>query len=85
MFIMASIKRFDLLPQVHARGVGPIWLAKSNFFPLTGKTSYILLPVSQWKKRVEQEQFAPNWSAWSAFALALSAPLLASVKGLWRG
>jgi len=55
MFIMASIKCFDLLPQVHARGVSPIWLAKSNFFPLTEKTSHILLPVSQWKTRVEQE------------------------------
>jgi len=24
--------------------------------------SYIILPVSQWKPRVEQEHFAPNWS-----------------------
>jgi len=28
-------------------GPRPIPLAKSNFFPLTEKTSYILLPVSQ--------------------------------------
>jgi len=76
---MSSIKCFDLLPQVHARSAGPsrFWLDKSSFFPLT-EASYILLPVSQSKPRVE-EQFAPNWSTWSVLALVWSTPLLASV------
>jgi len=83
---MSSIKCFDLLPQRHARGAGPspVWLDKSNFFPLTEKASYILLPLSQWKPPVKQEQFAPNWSAWSVLALVWSTALLASVKGCWR-
>jgi len=42
---MSSIKCFDLSPQVQAMQS----LSGSNFFPLTEKVSYILLPVSQWK------------------------------------
>jgi len=83
---MSSIKCFDLLPQVHARGASPspTWLAKSNFFPLTEKASYILLPISQSKPRVELEQFGPNWSTCSVLALVWYTPLLVSVKGCWR-
>ena len=40
---MSSIKSFDLSPQVHTVQA----LSDSNFFPLTEKASYILLPVSQ--------------------------------------
>jgi len=68
---------FDLLPRVHARDA-------SNFFPLTQHASYILLPVSQWKPRVEQKQFAANWSRSSVLALVcVIYCLLASVKGCW--
>ena len=80
---MSSIKCFDLSPQVHTAQA----LSGSNFFPLTlaEKASYILLPVSQWKPRAEQEPFAPNWFALSWLALVWSTPVLASVKGCWRG
>ena len=60
-------------------------LSGSNFFPLTEKASYILLSVSQWKPRAEQEPFAPNWFASTGLALVWSTPVLASVKGCWRG
>ena len=44
------------------------WASQKQFFLLREKASYMLFPVSQWKPRGEQEQFAPNWSAWSVFA-----------------
>jgi len=70
---MSSIKCFDLSPQVHTVQA----LSDSNFF-------LIILPVSQWKPRAEQEPFAPNWFVSSGLALAWSSPVLASVKGCWR-
>ena len=82
---MSSIKCFDLLPQVHAQqGAGPFWL---QFVSSDGEGAipYILLPVSQWKPRAEQEPFAQNWLASSELALVWSTPMLSSVKGCWRG
>ena len=84
-FIMFPIKCFDLSLQVHTRKGESQALSGSNFFPLMEKTSYILLPVSQSKPRAEQEPFAPNWFASSGLALVWSTPVLASVKGCWRG
>ena len=78
---MSSIKCFDFSPQVHTVQA----LSGSNFVPMTEKASYILLPVSQWKPRAEQEPFAPKWFVLSLLALAWSTPVLASVKGYWRG
>jgi len=69
---MSSIKCFDLSPQVHTVQA----LSDSNFFPLTEKASYILLPISQWKPWAEQEPFAPNWFASSGFGPEMS--------GLWN-
>ena len=73
----SSTKWFDLSPQVHTQQGA---LSGSNFFPLTEKASHILLPVSQWKQRPEQEQFAPNWSASSVLALVWPTPVLATTK-----
>ena len=78
---MSSIKSFDLSPQVHTVQA----LSGSNFFPLTEKASYILMPVSQWKPRAVQEPFVPNWFASSGFTLVWSTPVLALVKGCCRG
>jgi len=47
---MSSIKCFDLSPQVHTGQA----LSGSNFFPLTGKASYILLPVSQYNNEMSR-------------------------------
>jgi len=72
-----------LLPfNTSAHGAGP---SGFNFIPLAEKASYILLPVSQWKPRAEQEPIAPNWFLSSGLALVWSTPVLASVKGCWRG
>ena len=60
-------------------------LSGSNCFPLKVNASLIPLPVSQWKPRAEQEQFAPNRSASSVLALVWPTPVLASVKLCWRG
>jgi len=78
---MSPIKCFELSPQVHKVQA----LSGSNFFPLTEKASHILLLVSQWKPRAEQEPFAANWFVSSGLALVWSTPVLASVKGCWRG
>ena len=75
---MSSIKFFDVSPQVQA-------LSFSNIFPMTEKASYMLMPVSQSKPRAEQEPFAPNWFVWPLLALVWFNPVLASVKGCWRG
>jgi len=80
---LSSIKCFDLSPQVHTNKVHA--LPGSNFFPLTEKASHILLPVSQWKPRAEQEQFAPKWFASSGLAHVWSTAVSASVKGCRRG
>ena len=80
-FIMSSIKCFDLSLQVHTVQA----LSGSNFFCRVEKASYTLLPVSQWTPRAEQESFAPNWFVLSVRALAWPTPVLASVKGCWRG
>jgi len=78
---MSSIKCFDLSQQVHTVKA----LSASNFFRLTEKTSYTVLPVSQCKPRAEQEPFAPKWFMSSGLALAWSTPLLAPVKVSCRG
>ena len=52
---------------------------------MTEKASYMLMPVSQSKPRAEQEPFAPNWFVWPLLALVWFNPVLASVKGCWRG
>jgi len=77
---MFSITCFDLSSQVHTVQA----LSGSNFFSLT-EASYFLLPLSQWKPRAEQEPFAPKWIASSGLGLVWSTPVLASVKGCWRG
>ena len=75
----------DTTPPVHLWHTQGAGLSGSKFFPLTNKASYILVPVSQWKPRAEQEPFAPNWFASSGLALVWSIPVLASVKCCWRG
>jgi len=81
MSIMSSIKYFDLSPRVHTVQA----FSGSDLFSLTEKKSYTLLPVSQSKPRAEPEPLAPNWFVSSGLALMSSTPVLASVKGCWRG
>jgi len=77
---MSSIKSFDLSQQVHTQqGAGPFWL------PFLSSDGQNVIHVSQWKPRAEQEPFASNRFVSSGLALVWFTPVLASVKGCWRG